>query len=87
MNKQYCPKCGAPSIVPKANFCASCGTAFGNVVSLKVNAEIPEIETDEDGYINLALAKKTKQIDFEVVIPFEKQDGTSLKELMSQSEK
>lgn len=87
MKSKYCSKCGTECLVYKANFCNSCGAPFNNAIAAKLPTSENEIFADEDGSINLTLAKRTKQIDFEVVVPFEKQDGASLRELMSQSEK
>jgi hypothetical protein len=84
MDKHYCSKCGTPSTAIGAKFCSSCGSSFG-VVSQPIAAN--EIEADEDGVINLALAKRAKQIDFEIQVPFEKQDGVSLRSVINPSEK
>ncbi len=84
MDKHYCSKCGTPSTVIGAKFCSSCGSSFG-VASQSIAAN--EIEADEDGVINLALAKRAKQIDFEIQVPFEKQDGVSLRSVINPSEK
>lgn len=84
MNKQYCSKCGTPSAATGAKFCSSCGSSLG-VASQAIAAS--EVETDEDGIINLALAKRAKQIDFEIQVPFEKQDGVSLRSVINPSEK
>lgn len=84
MDKHYCSKCGTPSTAIGAKFCSSCGSSFG-VVSQSIAAN--EIEADEDGVINLALAKRAKQIDFEIQVPFEKQDGVSLRSVINPSEK
>ena len=76
-----------------AKFCSSCGSSFGVVSQPPVKAitanevETDEVETDEDGIINLALAKRAKQIDFEIQVPFEKQDGVSLRSVINPSEK
>mgnify|MGYP003660897035 CR=1 FL=1 len=71
-----------------AKFCSSCGSSFG-VASQSPAKTITasEIERDEDGVINLALAKRAKQIDFEIEVPFEKQDGVSLRSVINPSEK
>jgi len=84
MDKHYCSKCGTPSTAIGAKFCSACGSSFG-VVSQPIAAN--EIEADEDGVINLALAKRAKQIDFEIQVPFEKQDGVSLRSVINPSEK
>lgn len=71
-----------------AKFCSACGSPFGVASSLPVKAiAASEIETDEDGVINLALAKRAKQIDFEIQVPFEKQNGESLRSVINPSEK
>lgn len=71
-----------------AKFCSSCGSSFGVVSQPPVKAiTANEVETDEDGIINLALAKRAKQIDFEIQVPFEKQDGVSLRSVINPSEK
>ena len=71
-----------------AKFCSSCGFSFGVVSQPPVKAiAANEVETDEDGIINLALAKRAKQIDFEIQVPFEKQDGVSLRSVINPSEK
>lgn len=71
-----------------AKFCSSCGSSFGVVSQPPVKAiAANEVETDEDGIINLALAKRAKQIDFEIQVPFEKQDGVSLRSVINPSEK
>ena len=71
-----------------AKFCSSCGSSFGVVSQPPFKAiAANEVETDEDGIINLALAKRAKQIDFEIQVPFEKQDGVSLRSVINPSEK
>lgn len=88
MDKHYCSKCGTPSTAMGAKFCSSCGSSFGVVSQPPVKAiAANEVETDEDGIINLALAKRAKQIDFEIQVPFEKQDGVSLRSVINPSEK
>ena len=88
MDKHYCSKCGTPSTAIGAKFCSSCGSSFGVVSQPPVKAiAANEVETDEDGIINLALAKRAKQIDFEIQVPFEKQDGVSLRSVINPSEK
>lgn len=88
MDKHYCSKCGTPSTAMGAKFCSSCGSSFGVVSQPPVKAiTANEVETDEDGIINLALAKRAKQIDFEIQVPFEKQDGVSLRSVINPSEK
>jgi glycerol-3-phosphate dehydrogenase len=59
----------------------------GNIRVYASDDLIDEIEADEDGVINLALAKRAKQIDFEIQVPFEKQDGVSLRSVINPSEK
>ena len=88
MDKHYCSKCGTPSTAIGAKFCSACGSSFGVVSQPPVKAiAANEVETDEDGIINLALAKRAKQIDFEIQVPFEKQDGVSLRSVINPSEK
>lgn len=88
MDKHYCSKCGTPSAVMGAKFCSACGSPFGVASPLPVKTIVAnEIEADEDGVINLALAKLAKQIDFEIQVPFEKQDGESLRSVINPSEK
>ena len=88
MDKHYCSKCGTPSTAMGAKFCSSCGSSFGVVSQPPIKAiTANEVETDEDGIINLALAKRAKQIDFEIQVPFEKQDGVSLRSVINSSEK
>lgn len=88
MDKHYCSKCGTPSTAMGAKFCSSCGSSFGVASQPPVKAiAANEVETDEDGIINLALAKRAKQIDFEIQVPFEKQDGVSLRSVINPSEK
>lgn len=74
MTKKYCMKCGNSYSIDQ-NFCGSCGVALTEKAKATAAATIKSQSdaSDEDGPIDLSLAKKTKQIDFEI-IPNEAQE-------------
>jgi uncharacterized membrane protein YvbJ len=88
MNPKYCSNCGSPAD-SKSKFCSNCGTSlFGAVLAKNISKQNNDkIEEDEDGEINLTLAKAASDIDFEITVPYEKVTGIPLKELIKSFEK
>jgi len=79
---KYCTQCGHKSD-DFAKFCPNCGNSFSVKTSIaSVKNSQNEIENDDEGAINLSLARNASKIDFEIEVPYEKMTGTSIKDLI-----